>query len=89
MAGQAAVVAANARLFEDVEAEREDRRAAAGHVEPRAARAFLALAREPGALAVDWVVVNVSPAKHRGYAVQWFAFAVIALVGAVLLTRRY
>lgn len=33
-------------LAEDVEAEREDRRAAQGFVEPRAARAFLELARE-------------------------------------------
>lgn len=32
-------------LAEDVEAEREDRRAALGHVEPRAARAFLSLAK--------------------------------------------
>ena len=37
-------------LADDVEAEREARRAARGHVEPRAARAFLALAhaRDPG-----------------------------------------
>jgi len=28
------------------------------------------------ALTVDWQVVNVSPAKHKGYAVQWFAMAV-------------
>ena len=36
---------------------------------------------EPGAQAVDWQVVNVSPAKHRGYAVQWFAMALaLALI---------
>lgn len=35
----------------------------------------------PGALAVDWKVVNVSPAKHLGYSVQWFAMALaLALV---------
>ena len=25
----------------------------------------------------DWQVVNVSPAKHRGYAVQWFSMAAV------------
>ena len=34
-------------LAEDVEAEREERRAKRGYVEPRAARSFLALARKP------------------------------------------
>jgi hypothetical protein len=34
-------------LAEDVEAEREDRRAAQGYVEPRAARSFLELAKKP------------------------------------------
>jgi hypothetical protein len=34
-------------LAEDVEAEREARRSALGHVEPRAARSFLALAQQP------------------------------------------
>lgn len=29
----------------------------------------------PGALSVDWQVINVSPQKHHGYAVQWFAMA--------------
>lgn len=28
----------------------------------------------------DWVVVNVSPQKHRGYAVQWFTMAAALLV---------
>lgn len=28
----------------------------------------------------DWPVVNVSPAKHRGYAVQWFTMAAILLL---------
>jgi cytochrome oxidase assembly protein ShyY1 len=37
-------------------------------------------AGQPGALAVAWQVVNVSPAKHRGYAVQWFTMAVVLLI---------
>lgn len=45
----ASVLSASASLAEDVEAAREDRRSAAGYVEPRAARAFLRLAREPDA----------------------------------------
>ena len=36
---------------------------------------------QPGALLVDWQVINVSPAKHHGYAVQWFSMAfVLALI---------
>jgi surfeit locus 1 family protein len=34
-------------------------------------------------------VPELSGGPHLSYAVQWFAFAVIALVGGVLLTRRY
>ena len=34
-------------------------------------------AGESGALQADWQVVNVSPAKHRGYAVQWFSMAAV------------
>lgn len=38
-------------------------------------------AGEPGALSVAWKVVNTGPAKHVGYAVQWFAMsAVLALL---------
>jgi hypothetical protein len=43
------VLTQEASLAEDVEAEREDRRSREGHVEPRQARAFLALARTPDA----------------------------------------
>ncbi|PLW70857.1 SURF1 family protein [Pseudohalioglobus lutimaris] len=32
-------------------------------------------ANQPGALAVDWQIINASPEKHHGYAVQWFAMA--------------
>lgn len=41
------VLSEGATLAEDVEAEREERRARQGYVEPRAARGFLLLAREP------------------------------------------
>jgi surfeit locus 1 family protein len=34
-------------------------------------------AGESGALSVDWQVVNMSPQKHQGYAVQWFAMAAV------------
>jgi surfeit locus 1 family protein len=34
---------------------------------------------EPGALAVDWQVINVSPDKHRAYAAQWFTMALVLL----------
>jgi hypothetical protein len=47
------VLTREAALAEDVEAEREDRRSQAGHVEPRAARAFLQLARTPMGPAAD------------------------------------
>lgn len=49
------VLSAEESRAEDVEAEREERRARQGYVEPRAARAFLGLARKPasGALARD------------------------------------
>ncbi len=30
---------------------------------------------ESGSLAVDWQIVNVSPEKHRAYAVQWYSMA--------------
>lgn len=31
----------------------------------------------PSALSVDWKIVNVSPQKHTGYAVQWFTMAFV------------
>lgn len=34
-------------------------------------------AAAPGALTVDWQVINVSPQKHQGYAVQWFSMAAV------------
>jgi cytochrome oxidase assembly protein ShyY1 len=35
---------------------------------------------QPGALQVDWQVVNVSPDKHRAYAAQWFTMAAVLLI---------
>tara|TARA_R110002072_G_scaffold87977_6_gene198211 strand:- start:24184 stop:24954 length:771 start_codon:yes stop_codon:yes gene_type:complete len=37
-------------------------------------------AGEPAALVTDWQIVNMSPIKHRAYAVQWFAMAAVLLV---------
>ncbi len=46
-------------------------------------------ALSPGALVTDWQVVNQSPAKHTGYAVQWFSMAgVLALFWLVRGFRR-
>ena len=39
---------------------------------------------QPGALTVDWKIVNVSPSKHTGYAVQWFTMAAALFVVYVL-----
>ncbi|MEH6580667.1 MAG: SURF1 family protein [Halioglobus sp.] len=40
---------------------------------------------QAGALTVDWKIVNVSPEKHRGYAVQWFTMA--AVLGIFYILR--
>lgn len=37
-------------------------------------------AGEPGALVVDWQVVNVSPEKHGAYALQWFTMAAVLFI---------
>ena len=39
---------------------------------------------QPGALAVDWQVINVSPEKHKAYAVQWFTMALVLLIFLLL-----
>ena len=36
------------------------------------------------ALTVDWQVINVSPEKHTGYAVQWFAMALALFIFFIL-----
>lgn len=40
---------------------------------------------QPGALSVDWQIINVSPEKHQGYAVQWFSMA--AALALIYLLR--
>ncbi|MCB1747210.1 MAG: SURF1 family protein [Gammaproteobacteria bacterium] len=43
----------------------------------------------PGALAVDWPVPGDGSARHRAYAVQWFAMAaVLATIGIALAYRK-
>ena len=37
-------------------------------------------AGEPGALVVEWKVVNSGPEKHIGYAVQWFAMSAVLAI---------
>jgi cytochrome oxidase assembly protein ShyY1 len=34
-------------------------------------------AGQAGALEIDWQIINVSPEKHTGYAVQWFTMAAV------------
>ena len=36
------------------------------------------------ALTVDWQIINVSPEKHRGYAVQWFAMGLALFIFFIL-----
>ena len=38
----------------------------------------------PYAFEADWPVVNQTPAKHTGYAVQWFSMAAVLLLAYVL-----
>lgn len=35
---------------------------------------------QAGALDIDWQFINVSPAKHTGYAVQWFTMAAVLVL---------
>ena len=44
-----------------------------------------ALPTEPTAFSAEWAVVNQTPAKHRGYAVQWFTMA--AALGLAFIFR--
>ena len=37
-----------------------------------------------GVLERNWLVVNIEPAKHTGYAVQWFALAAVAIIITLL-----
>lgn len=40
---------------------------------------------DPLAYATEWKITMMGPEKHRGYAVQWFAFALILLLLSVTL----
>ena len=41
-------------------------------------------ANSAGFLARSWIVINIEPAKHIGYAVQWFGLAIMAVIITVL-----
>jgi cytochrome oxidase assembly protein ShyY1 len=43
---------------------------------------------QPGSLPIPVPLPALSEGPHLSYAIQWFAFAVVALVGAVILLRR-
>lgn len=54
---------------------------------------YIVMQTSDSALRADSVPVRVEPpvmdeGPHRGYAFQWFGFAIIALVGGVALARR-
>lgn len=40
---------------------------------------------DPAAYGVEWQVVTMNPERHRGYALQWFAFAITLLILFVVL----
>lgn len=43
---------------------------------------------QSAALTVDWQILNVSPEKHTGYAVQWFAMAAALFIFFVLCSSN-
>ncbi len=43
--------------------------------------------KSPHAFAIDWQIFPMSPERHRGYAVQWFALALTLLILSVVLNR--
>jgi cytochrome oxidase assembly protein ShyY1 len=43
---------------------------------------------QPGALPIPVPLPALSEGPHLSYAIQWFSFATIALVGAAILLRR-
>ena len=45
-------------------------------------------AGQSGALSVDWQVLNSSPEKHRGYAVQWFALSAALLIIYIVVNLK-
>lgn len=45
-------------------------------------------ANQSEAYAMEWDIVIMKPEKHIGYALQWFAFALVLLILFVALNRR-
>ena len=43
---------------------------------------------QPGSLPIPVPLPTLSEGPHLSYAIQWFSFAVVAFVGAVILLRR-
>lgn len=43
---------------------------------------------EPAAYPLEWRIVTMPPERHRGYAVQWFAFALTLLILSFALNVR-
>lgn len=43
--------------------------------------------KDPAAFAIEWQIVTMSPERHWGYAVQWFALALTLLILFVALNR--
>jgi len=43
---------------------------------------------QPGALQTGWKVLQMSPDKHFGYAVQWFSLALVLVVMTALAIRK-
>ncbi len=43
---------------------------------------------DPAAYSIEWQIVTMPPERHRGYAAQWFAFALTLLILFVALNRR-
>lgn len=42
----------------------------------------------PGALEIGWDIVNVTPEKHTGYAIQWFTMAIATVILAVFVNSN-
>jgi surfeit locus 1 family protein len=57
--------------------------------EPVADYQLLLEADQPDGYLRDWRAVDVGPERHYGYAFQWFAFAIMALVIFFLLNVRW
>ncbi len=43
---------------------------------------------DPAAFVVQWRDINVSPAKHMGYAVQWFAMALVLVIALLVVNTN-